>query len=563
MARFLVLFDRSVRRVRRKKRTSESRTVESRDEAQAILQQWAATGAEYTNLWEWNDRFHLWARWAEEVIRTPHGTAMPRGKVSEYRNPLTGWVSRSSDLTSKLGLHGRPGTPPRRLEDLPEPLRRKLERFRLFSIHTRNYLRRRAWRYFRKLGKQHPERYAPAVTAALKLYEDVDVADGLALLDNWGLIHILFHHSPVLVARTNGWRPAQGHTLAELTPAPIYEALWQKAPRALFELVKEARSRPVRQWAIRLLRRDPAGYLANVPLDELLGLLSHEDAEVAELAAEVLPHVRGLGTLAVDRWLALLDTPNPSALDILCTLMATHVQSDQVTLTQAVQLAASRPVPVARLGLHFLQGKTPRNEAECRTLLGLAEAQAEPVRAEIVRWVRGVLSQSQQFQVAWVLDYLDSRHRDVRVEGWAWFQGEPRARDDVELWQRLLESPYDDVRLNLIDDLQGRLAQRGPAWSERVALNPELVRYLWAAVLLNIHRGSRTKPVVVHQLVHRLEQRPDEAPVLFPILSVALRSVRGPEWRAGLAGVVQLVERHPELEPTVQGIFPELKLAVG
>ena len=29
-------------------------------------------------------------------------------------------------------------------------------------------------------------------------------------------------------------------------------------------------------------------------------------------------------------------------------------------------------------------------------------------------------------------------------------------------------------------------------------------------------------------------------PALLPILSVALRSVRGPEWRAGLAGVVQV-----------------------
>jgi len=33
----------------------------------------------------------------------------------------------------------------------------------LFSVPTRHYLRRRAWRYFRKLGKKEPDRYVPAV----------------------------------------------------------------------------------------------------------------------------------------------------------------------------------------------------------------------------------------------------------------------------------------------------------------------------------------------------------------------------------------------------------------
>src|SRR5262249_15347029 len=37
---------------------------------------------------------------------------------------------------------------------------------RLFSVPTRNYLRRRAWRYFRKLGRKHPERYLKAITTA-------------------------------------------------------------------------------------------------------------------------------------------------------------------------------------------------------------------------------------------------------------------------------------------------------------------------------------------------------------------------------------------------------------
>ena len=63
---------------------------------------------------------------------------------------------------------------------------------------------------------------------------------------------------------------------------------------------------------------------------------------------------------------------------------------------------------------------------------------------------------------------------------------------------------------------------------------------------------------MVGQIVRRLEQRPDDAKDLLPILSVALRSLRGPEWRAGLTGVVQVVVRRPDLEGDVRAFFPEL-----
>jgi hypothetical protein len=433
-------------------------------------------------------------------------------------------------------------------------------RFRLFSVHTRNYLRRRVWRYFRWLGKRHADRYVPAVAAALKLYTDEDVGDGVALIDNWGLIHILFHHCPALAAKAHGWFPAEGHSLAELAPAPIYEKLWQAVPRTLIDLLKEARCRPVRQWAIRLIRRDHAALLSSLPLEELLSLLANEDAEVVALAAEALHGAAGLDRLSLESWLHLLETPSPGALDILCDLMRTHFTPERVTFEQAVWLARRRPLPIARLGFSLLQNKAPASPADCRALLGLVEAEAEPLRAEMVRWARGLLSASPYFEPDWVLEYLDSRHAEVRAEGWAWFRDEPRARDNVALWQRLLESPYDDVRLLLVADLEDRVARHDRASAETARLNPELVRFLWASVLLNIHRGSRLKPLVVGQLARRVQRRPEEAADLLPVLSIALRSVRGPEWRAGLAGVVGLVERNLDLREVVRRVFPELKM---
>ena len=64
---------------------------------------------------------------------------------------------------------------------------------------------------------------------------------------------------------------------------------------------------------------------------------------------------------------------------------------------------------------------------------------------------------------------------------------------------------------------------------------------------------------MVAQLVRRLGRHPGEAEALLPILAVALRSVRGPEWRAGLTGLVRAVERNSDLQPLVARIFPELK----
>src|SRR5262249_10540388 len=152
-----------------------------------------------------------------------------------------------------------------------------------------------------------------------------------------------------------------------------------------------------------------------------------------------------------------------------------------VSLEQAVHVAERRPVPIARLGLAWLRTKAPADEAGCRLLLGLTEAEAEPVRPELVRWARGLLSASPYFQVSWLLEYLDNRHADVRAEGWAWLQEEPRARNDVELWPRLLESPYDDVRLKLVADLEDRLEWSGPGGIERGTLTPELIQFLWAS----------------------------------------------------------------------------------
>ncbi len=325
MARFLVAFDRAVRRIQGSRFHSvATRDVETMEEAQALADSWRAQGLDVVILVSaaWHNKHRVYGYRYAPIALVPQGTTMPRGRSWYYQQAS-----------------------------------KKRDRCRLFSTVTRRYLRRRAWRYFRKLGRAHPERYVAAVREALIQYRDDDAADGLAFIDNWGLIHILFHFSPCLVADDRGWKVADGRSLAELEPAPAYAKLWEAAPRALVELLSAARCRPVRGWATRMIRRDLAAVAVVFPFEERLALLGSDDPEVAALAADMLRGDPALTEIATERWLSLVETASPASLDVLCEMMERLIAPDRVSLPEAVRLACMRPLPAASLGLQLAPDK--------------------------------------------------------------------------------------------------------------------------------------------------------------------------------------------------------------
>ena len=113
-----------------------------------------------------------------------------------------------------------------------------------------------------------------------------------------------------------------------------------------------------------------------------------------------------------------------------------------------------------------------------------------------------------------------------------------------------MESPYDDVRGRLTTMLSEVLE----------STDTTTLGFLWAGVLCAIHRHGRQKPGVVAQIVARIRRDPADAPEVLPLLAVAVRSLRGPEFRAGLAGVVMLAQTTPELGPLIARQFPELTM---
>jgi hypothetical protein len=594
MARFLVALDRSLRRVRRRRIQQQHSLAKDAEQAQALIRQWLAEGYERADFWVYENQYRVYGWWTETFITTPARTTLPKGGFGSRdrdnrtdRQPLWDRIIAAfrTDSTDPDSTDLRPE------DTLSEAQQKRLAPLRLFSVPTRHYLRRRAWRYFRRLGRSAPERYVAAIVPALLRYEDADVADGLALLDNWGLVHALFHYSQAIEARPRGWRPAEGRSLAELKPTPIYEELWHNAPRALFDLLQQARCRTVRRWALQMLTRhaDTDAARAAIGLDDILSLLRHADDEVVAFGVGLLRSAQGLETIDADRWLSLASSANPAALEALAELMAARIRPDQVSRFTAARLAASRPIPLARLGLSWLRelsdplARSQSNHREQSALVALLlDAQAEPLRGEILSWLRSALAEPNdpQSRSETILTFLDSRYADARTVGLAWFREDSHARNNVSLWQKLLESPYDDVRFALAAHLDTQLdrdggqvpaesrtqaVDRSSAGSSRLlALDQELdadrMRLLWASVLLNIVRGGRTKPIVVRQAADRLGRHPEEADRLVPLLGVALRSLRDTERKAALAALVRLIDHHPGTATLVLDAFPEIQL---
>ena len=427
----------------------------------------------------------------------------------------------------------------------------------LFSYHTRHYLRRRAWRYFRRMGHQRPGDYVPAAVRALRLYRDQDLAAGENILDSWGLLHLCFAHDVTLQFHATTVTIAEGHRLSELQGGPAFAQHWRRpeACAALLDLVADAPARLVRVWALYCLRKEHADHLAEVDPQRLLPLFDHEDAEVQRFAAEILGKIQGLEKLPLETWLRLTKTSNPEALYTICELIAKHVSAERLELAHCIELACAAPVPLARLGLTFLKSRAITTGEDREAIAAVSQARCAALGVEIASWALGIVGANDNYDTDLVCRFFDSLTAEVRQGAWSWLTPESTGYSDPALWSRLIETPYDDVRMQLIDVLEKRSAIPGVSASD---LTP-----LWCAVLLGVSRGGRQKRKALRQISEALVHSPARLEELLPVLAVALRSVRLTETDAALAAIVMVLEHRPELEATVRRYLPELVIAPG
>ncbi len=440
---------------------------------------------------------------------------------------------------------------------------------RLFKHRTRYYLRRRAWRYFRRLAHQQPQAYVPAACFALARYRDADLATGENILDSRGLLQIAFGEDASLSFSDTHAQLSVGAQISKLNPAPSFSALWkdESACLELVELLTRAQSHFVRRWAMLILKQDHAPRLKNLSLEQVLRLLRIKDPVVNELAAEILPAAASREELSLDQWLALLPDDNPGVAAQLCEIIGQRVDPTDVELSVAVELTLRADPSIAQLGLTFLQRSELARQAKLehvRVLSQLATASCDVVAPRIVRFAlvgieriasaRAGETSSKEECRAGLLAFFESPRESIRNAATEWLEAhaeQPLIAEDAVFWQRVLESPFDDLRLRLVSVLDKQLLA-----SETARTQGDV----WRQVLINIHRGGRLKPFVIERLREAIAASPQSNDASLRALSIAARSIRAPESRQALAAIVQLALQSEEVRNWLEREMPELKL---
>ena len=122
------------------------------------------------------------------------------------------------------------------------------------------------------------------------------------------------------------------------------------SPEPIFDLLVNAKARPVSMWAMQMLRKHFPERLTKLTLDELLAWVISPNTVLNEFALEILETRGGLESVTVEQWLALMDNARTELLDRICEMVARNVKPESVSFADAVKLAMQRPVPLARLG---------------------------------------------------------------------------------------------------------------------------------------------------------------------------------------------------------------------
>lgn len=420
-----------------------------------------------------------------------------------------------------------------------------------FSKVTRRYLARRANRYFRELAHRDVARYGRAMRLALPRYTDAALSTASRLLDAWSLMHVLYARSPVIERSPSGIRLADGKSLADLVPAPHFDAAWAGALPELLALANDAGSRTVRGWAVAMLRTRYAADLAALAFPAVKRLVTSPHDEVVALGAELLTKLRGLETLPLAEWLELLAIDNLDVLPAIAELAERLLSPARLSLAQCIELACGKTAPVARLGLAWTKTKPVATVDELRAVARLSRAGVAGVRDEATTWALALIGAHPATRPEHLRDLCDGPHADSRARALALVASSERFAGDLGLWFALAESPYSDVRMIVL-----RHASR---W--RDAAPVATLRHVWATAMLSIHGGSAVKARVPREIADRIAAHPDEADALLPVLGYALRSVRPAERALALGALARAARTTPGLAALAHQVLPELTLS--
>lgn len=475
------------------------------------------------------------------------------------------WQTRSSSQSEELTLkyaaaplqtHWK-GRNPRTGDRIEVPIPARPNQ-RLFKHKTRYYLRRRVWRYFRWMAFKRPDDYCKAITKALSAYRDEDLAQAEDLFDSWSLMRACYGDGKQVEHSTAHHWLAEGVSMGDLRPAPFKSKLWntEMCFQLLMRLLAEAQSRFVRLWTIQHIEAVFAERMAILGFAGLIPLLSHVDEEVSAFAAKHLQNSPHLEKLPLDDWLKMLQSPHHATLSFICDAMQKHVRADRLSLAECIRLACAPQVPISQLGVTWLKSRTLSTPDDRSLLTKCGQTQCAATAAELAAWALSHFTSPANYNREVLTSLLDCQHKEARAVAMEWLTApDSPAAGDSATWARLVETPYDDIRLPLLAALERKTA--GEA-NGQAGVSIDAIAPVWSTVLLGVHRGGRAKLKAISQLKHALLKSPNRLPQLLPVLRAAARSVRKPESAAALSAICELAVELPETAKTIFAELPEI-----
>lgn len=144
------------------------------------------------------------------------------------------------------------------------------------------YMRRRAWRYLRRIGETFPAIYPDVATDFLAAYGDLS---HYQLRNTWVAAHILAHEGGEFNRNRFLSIPSS------FQKSRAFPDLWTRSPRPLFSLLERAKSDCALQFATQGLKTDFRASLREVESEWVQRLFSVKRTPVDEFAVWILENV--------------------------------------------------------------------------------------------------------------------------------------------------------------------------------------------------------------------------------------------------------------------------------
>lgn len=228
-----------------------------------------------------------------------------------------------------------------------------------FSLATLLYMRRRAWRYLRKLGQTLPAVYPEAATHFLAAY-----TDNTNWQQTWVAKHIFYHE-------TRAYGSAQFAYISpkiNLLDQRAFKETWQRSPEPLLRLLGMAHSEYIRHYACTALKADFKLILRDLEAQWLIDLahLPVQSQAVDNFIVWLLQNspkleqqqFRKLGLHRVV--LGLLESNDSEALNYAIQYVKAHARD--LPLSEILRLALKPNPELAKLIRQLLSERDARNE---------------------------------------------------------------------------------------------------------------------------------------------------------------------------------------------------------